>query len=70
MIVSPITDFFHPQVGQALLQCNQGLTVRGMDRLARREVRMLLIGLGVLLMIILLAVLVTRSAMQDIENDY
>lgn len=31
---------------------------------------MLLIGLGVLFVIILLAVLVTRSAMQDIENDY
>ncbi|MGY6029058.1 hypothetical protein ACUY4Q_002011 [Phytobacter sp. AG2a] len=31
---------------------------------------MLLIGTGVLLMIILLATLVSRSAMQDIENDY
>jgi len=31
---------------------------------------MLLIGLGVLGSIILLAVLVSRSAMQDIENDY
>jgi len=31
---------------------------------------MLLIGLGVLGTIILLAVLVSRSAMQDIENDY
>jgi len=31
---------------------------------------MLLIGTGVLLMIILLATLVSRSTMQDIENDY
>ncbi len=31
---------------------------------------MLLIGMGVLLMIILLATLVSHSAMQDIENDY
>lgn len=31
---------------------------------------MLLIGLGVLGTIILLAVLISRSAMQDIENDY
>lgn len=31
---------------------------------------MLLIGMGVLLMIILLAILVSHSAMQDIENDY
>ncbi len=31
---------------------------------------MLLIGLGVLIALFLLAVLVSRSAMQDIDNDY
>lgn len=31
---------------------------------------MLLIGLGILIAFFLLAVLVSRSAMQDIDNDY
>lgn len=43
-----------------------------MDRLTRLEGQMMLlmIGTGTLTLIILLAVLVTRSAMQDIDNDY
>lgn len=43
-----------------------------MDRLTRLEGQMMLlmIGTGTLTLIILLAVLVTLSAMQDIDNDY
>lgn len=43
-----------------------------MDRLTRLEGQMMLlmIGTGTLTLIILLAVLVTHSAMQDIDNDY
>jgi hypothetical protein len=43
-----------------------------MDRLTRLEGQMMLlmIGIGTLTLIILLAILVSRSAMQDIDNDY
>lgn len=43
-----------------------------MDRLTRLEGQMMLlmIGIGTLTLFILLAILVTLSAMQDIDNDY